>query len=97
VLAWQADERVNVPLVDVHSRGECAADYSQREFETVQPSESDTKRESERRERAQQRDWIAPGPIRARHDVQARREVANEVILQQEYCDETGGDDSSRR
>lgn len=49
VLTRQADERVDVLLVNVDSCSECAADDSEREFKAVHPSQSDTKRESDRR------------------------------------------------
>jgi hypothetical protein len=97
VIARWADERMNILLMDVDSCRECAADYHKREFKTVQPANSNTKRHSDRRERAKKRDRVAPRTIGARHDVQTRREVPNEVILQQEYRDKTGHEHCSRR
>ena len=87
---------MNVLLVNVDGCSEGAADDQECESRTVETSNSDTKRDRYRRERAKKRDGVVPCPIRARDGVQAPREVTDEVILQHEYRHKTGGDYASR-
>jgi hypothetical protein len=74
-------------LVDVDGCSQRAADQPERQCNTLCPSDGNPESGSNRSEAQQERGRVPPGAIRARHGVQARREISDEVILEQECRD----------